>query len=138
MGEFLDAFNAGQQARQNRIQADQRRDAAEQKKARDQLDAAEKWVSNVLSPIAVELHHDLAPIGNVGIANVSRPPLVAWDITIALNGHEPTTLSFHIQNEAITTYRDGSQGNTIGAIATISQVQIKNLFREVVKSLGEA
>jgi hypothetical protein len=35
-------------------------------------------------------------------------------------------------------YRDGSQANTIGAITTISQVQIKDIFRQTIKSIGEA
>jgi len=47
-------------------------------------------------------------------------------------------MSFHIQNGAITVFRDGAEGNTIGVTTTISQVQIKNLFRETLNSVGKA
>jgi hypothetical protein len=138
LGEFLDALKAGQQAKQNRIEAEQRKAVADERKVHDELDAASKWVSNVLGPVAVELHNDLAFVGRVGIEDVSRAHIVARDVTIALKGHKPTRLSFHIQNGAITVFRDGAEGNTIDVTTTISQVQIKNLFRETLNSVGKA
>jgi hypothetical protein len=139
LGEFLDAFNAGEQARQNRIEEEQRKNTSAQQKVRDAITAANKWVSDVLAPVVVELHNDLASVGNVAIADTGRPPIVARDVTIALAGRKPTQLSFQVRDDgAINVYRDGSQANTIGAITTISQVQIKDIFRQTIKSIGEA
>jgi hypothetical protein len=138
LGEFLDAFNAGEQVRQNRIEEERRKTAAAQQKVHDAIGAADKWVSDVLGPVMVEVHNDLASVGDVTIADVSRPPIVARDVTIALTGHKATKLSFHVREDGtINVYQDGGNGNTIGAITTTFQEQIKDLFRKTIHSLSE-
>jgi hypothetical protein len=136
LAEFLDAFNAGEQARQKRIEAARLKASTEQKKALDEVDAAEKWVKEVLGPVTVDVRNDLASIGNVEIANASRPPVVARNITIALNGYKPTTLSFHIEKGAITLFIDGEATDTIGSITSTSAVRVKELFRKTLTMIG--
>jgi hypothetical protein len=139
LGEFLDALKAGQQAKQNRIADAQEKSAAAQQVVQDQVKADRKWVSDVLEPVAAEISNDLTSVGKVAINDASSVPYITVkNITIALNGRKPTTLSFHVQKGAITAYQDGSQGNTIGAITTVGQPQIREVFRKTLKSLGEA
>jgi hypothetical protein len=137
LGEFLDAFNAAEQARQKRIEADRLEAATAQKIARDEVDAAQKWMKEVLGPVTVDLHNDLKPVGNVGIADTSRPPIVARNITIALNGYQPKTLGFHIERGAITVFIDGRPTDTIGSITSTNAVRVKELFRKTVATIAD-
>jgi hypothetical protein len=138
LGDFLDAFKAGQQAKQDRIEQEQKRTAAEQQKVHDADSAARKWVSDVLAPIVAEAGKDVAALGRITISDASKPPIVAQDVQIAFTGRKPSKLSFLIKDGAITTFRDGSQGNAIGAITTVGQAQISQLLQNILKSMGEA
>jgi hypothetical protein len=140
LGEFLDALRAGQQAKQKRIEVDQLEAAIAQKKVNDDLDAARKWVSGVLGPVAVEVHNDLKSLGEVTIEQISRPLLVGSVITIDLDDHEPTKLSFHVQVQtgSVSVFRDSENGKPLGEIAVVSRRVIENLFRETIESIGQA
>ena len=139
MGEFLDAFNKGHEARQKRIDDEKRKAAAAQQQVQGNIDAARDWVDNVLAPVAVELHNDLKAVGTVEIADKSRPPFAGREITISLHGHKVTVLSFQVRpDRSINLYRDGSLAETIGSISSVNQVRIKQILRDTLQSIGEA
>jgi hypothetical protein len=140
LGRFLDAYNAGVQARQSRVEAEHRKAEAERKKAHDDLAAANKWLSDVLAPVTMDLRTDLKPVGQVTIEQISRPLQVGSVITIALQGYEPTKLSFHVKTIGglVSICRGAEDGKPLGTIAVVSRHIIENLFCETIESIGEA
>lgn len=132
MGSFSDAFKSGQLAKQTGI------DRARQKES-DQTQNAQAWVTNVLAPVVTEAANDVAADGKIVMRDNSDSPKIESEVTIAMNGKPPTRLTFIAdENGAIKFYRDRSQGNTLGTIATVSQVQVRQLFIQTLAAIGRS
>jgi len=132
LGSFSDAFKSGQQAKQTGI------DRARQKES-DQTQNAQAWVTNVLAPVVTEAANDVAADGKIVMRDNSDSPKIESEVTIAMNGKPPTRLTFIAdENGAIKFYRDRSQGNTLGTIATVSQVQVRQLFIQTLAAIGRS
>jgi hypothetical protein len=130
LGSFSDAFKSGQQAKQTGI------DRARQKES-DQTQNAQAWVTNVLAPVVTEAANDVAADGKIVMRDNSDSPKIESEVTIAMNGKPPTRLTFIAdENGAIKFYRDRSQGNTLGTIATVSQAQVRQLFIQTLQRLA--
>jgi hypothetical protein len=48
------------------------------------------------------------------------------------------TLSFHIEQGAITLFMDGAATDTIGSITSTNAVRVRELFRKIVATIADA
>ena len=134
LGSFSDAFKSGQLAKQTGI------DRARQKES-DQTQNAQAWVTNVLAPVVTEAANDVAADGKIVMRDNSDSPKIESEVSTIkqVNGKPPTRLTFIAdENGAIKFYRDRSQGNTLGTIATVSQVQVRQLFIQTLAAIGRS
>jgi hypothetical protein len=90
--------------------------------------------------VVTEAANDVAADGKIVMRDSSSdPPKIESEITIAMNGKPPTRLAFIAdENGSIKFYRDRSQGNTLGTIATVGQVQVRRLFIQTLAAIGRS
>jgi hypothetical protein len=139
LGDFSNAFKSGQKAKQTEIERAQQKESAEMEKVHKGIEAARGWVTNVLAPVVAEAAQDVASDGKIVMQDNSNPPKISNHITIAMNGKPTTQLTFIVdENGAINSYRDGSQGHTMGSITTVNQVQVRQLFLQTLQAVGRA
>jgi hypothetical protein len=83
--------------------------------------------------------NDLATKGTVVTADNSNPPKISRQVVIAMHGRREVRLAFIVdENGAINLYTDGSQGNTIGAITTVGQPQVRQICANMLRAIGRA
>jgi hypothetical protein len=139
LGQFSDAFKLGQQANQTEIERVRQKESAEKQKLQRAIEAARHWVTNVLAPVVTEAANDVAADGNIVMQDNSNPPKISSQVTIAMNDKTLTKLAFIVdENGAINFYRDGSKGNTLGSIATVGQVQVRQIFFQTLEAIGRS
>jgi hypothetical protein len=139
LGDFLDAFKSGQKIKQDKIEQAQKQATAQSQKLQQAIQDARNWVTNVLVPVVADVSADIAGAGSSGMVDNSNLPKVSHQITLAMNGKKPVTLAFIVdENGAVNFYQDGSQGNTMGTVVTVNQVQVRQVFINVLGAMGKA
>jgi hypothetical protein len=139
LGSFSDAFKSGQQAKQNVIDRARQKESAETQKLQRAIEAARKWVTDVLAPVVAEVSNDIAADGNIAMTDNSNPPKISTQVTIARNGKKPSQLAFIVdENGTVNIYRDGSHGNTLGSITTVNRAGLQNLFIQTLTAIGRS
>lgn len=138
MGNFSDAFKSGQLIKQDEIERSKKRGSAQTQKLHQAIQAARKWITDVLAPVVNEVTDDVAADGNIVMLDISNPSKIVYQVTVAMHGKRPVQLGFNIdENGAINLYTDGSQGNTLGNITTVNKAQLQDIFIRLLKTIGQ-
>lgn len=143
MGSFSEAFDAGQKSKQEQEERERQQKAAEHRQSEAQVTAARKWVQDQLIPVIEAARRDL--VGKVGVTTHAPPIARGTEVVVAQEifftppgGKRPLQVAFHVTSSgAVNVYEGAGQANTIGAISTITQVQVRQELEKVLRALGE-
>jgi hypothetical protein len=140
LGDFSDAYDEGQKAKQTQKEREQQERAARIHASNDALAAAKAWAPNNLLPMIEEARRDLVGKGSVVIREtqiaMGSRMVSRHEIHIEMIGKPPLMLAFAVHNDgSVEAYRNRSTGGTLGHITNVGPVQLKQLLLKELREI---